>query len=418
MTPPTTAAQRNEENPALPVGWRMNWARLSIIRDPGNGRFRLWAIDDDGEHRGERRPAAEQPTLGFADAADAAYALAEADPAAEITRLRQMGGTIVTDPPQEIRSIGAAGDPRLRRSKADPGKLGPNLERVFTTLSAAVRRERPPFSGLRILIGRRALVYALALPPDPSWTMAPIETQAQTTELINSAVAPIGLNDRTVADTIWHETGSEAYGHRPAPTLWSEPSLVACGTPETTIQRLAKRQPGNTRWHPPQRSGMTGRRRNTRKAGLTLTGSRQHTDNDGLITPGTYLTGVEEGWEERSLYRLIVRQIQRSFHARTHTDRTAMLNSRPQPTGTKWDAVIGGVIEHAALIHGYDPPGWTEEPDWFLDTPENAMDGPEWDETTAQPGPWLRRGINIDPLDLDGRTGDGRQWVAHALKHQ
>ncbi len=417
MTPPTTSARREEENPALPAGWRMSWARLSIIRNPETGRFRLWAIDDDGDHHGKRRLAAEQPATGFATAADAAHALAEADPAAEIARLRRMGGAIISDPPREIRSIGAAGDPRLPGAKANPGKLGRRLERVLEALSAAVRRERPALSGLRILIGRRDLVYALALPADPAWTRAPIEIQARTTDLINRTVAPMGLNERKLAEAIWRETGKEDGSRGPAPTLWSEPSLVACGAPETTIEQLAERQGGTTRWRRPQRSGTGDSRRDSRGAEPGPTTPEQQPGNDGGA-PGTCLTGVEEGWDERSLYRVIVRQTLRSFHGRTHAERTAILKSRPQPTGTKWDAVTGGVMEHAALIHGYDPPGWIEEPHWFLETPENAMDGPGWDETTAQPGPWLRRGVNIDPLDLDGRTGDGRQWVAHALEHQ
>ena len=89
-----------------------------------------------------------------------------------------------------------------------------------------------------------------------------------------------------------------------------------------------------------------------------------------------------------------------------------MLANRPHLTNTKWDAAMAAVIEHAALTHGYDAPAWVDEPERFLPEPVK-LTGFQTDSDLAwQPGAFLRRGISIDSRDLDGRTGDGRQWTA------
>lgn len=136
------------------------------------------------------------------------------------------------------------------------------------------------------------------------------------------------------------------------------------------------------------------------------------TMNDALVNPDTYAAGVEEGWDEISLYKLIVRQLQRTFHGGTHADRLAVLKNRPRTTGTKWDAVSAAVIEHAATTHGYPVPPWTEEPERFLDELTPAIEPLPRGVVASQPAPFLRRGVLIDPSDLDGRAGDGRRWMA------
>ena len=127
---------------------------------------------------------------------------------------------------------------------------------------------------------------------------------------------------------------------------------------------------------------------------------------DDLVDPDVYAKGVDEGWTDIELYRLIVRQLQRSFHSGTEADRQTMLANRPHLTNTKWDAALAAVIEHAALTHGYDAPAWVDEPERFL--PELVkLTGSETDSDVAwQPGAFLRRGVSIDSRDLDGRTGD------------
>ena len=121
--------------------------------------------------------------------------------------------------------------------------------------------------------------------------------------------------------------------------------------------------------------------------------------------------GVTEGWTEVELYRMTVRQIQRVFHNGTAADREAMLGRRPARTGTVWDAVLAATIEHAALIHGYEPPTWVNEPERFRDEPVILLKEYSEGRTAFQPGPFARHGVVIDVADLDWRTGDGRQWT-------
>ena len=132
---------------------------------------------------------------------------------------------------------------------------------------------------------------------------------------------------------------------------------------------------------------------------------------DDFVNSDLYIQGVNEGWTEVELYRMLVRQLQRSFHAGSDADRRTLLANRPRLTGTKWDAVIASVVEHVALRHGYEPPEWVDEAERFLEAPVTAL-GVEYEvDFASQPGPFLRRGITIDARDLDWRTGDGRGWV-------
>ena len=125
----------------------------------------------------------------------------------------------------------------------------------------------------------------------------------------------------------------------------------------------------------------------------------------------TIARGVAEGWTEVELYRMTVRQIQRVFHNGTAGDRKEMLGRRPATTGTVWDAVLAATIEHAALIHGYEPPEWVNEPERFRDEPAILLKEYSEGRTAFQPGPFARHGVVIDVADLDWRTGDGRQWT-------
>ena len=61
---------------------------------------------------------------------------------------------------------------------------------------------------------------------------------------------------------------------------------------------------------------------------------------DDLVDPDVYAKGVDEGWTDIELYRLIVRQLQRSFHAGSEADRQTMLSNRPHLTNRKWDAAM------------------------------------------------------------------------------
>ena len=133
---------------------------------------------------------------------------------------------------------------------------------------------------------------------------------------------------------------------------------------------------------------------------------------DDLVYPNVYAKGVDDGWNDVELYRLIVRQLQRSFHSGTDADRRAMLADRPRLTGTKWDAAMAAVMEHTARLHGHEPPDWVNEPERFLKTPVNLTNLETDSDSAWQPGAFLRHGVTIDSRDLDWRTGDGRHWAA------
>ena len=194
--------------------------------------------------------------------------------------------------------------------------------------------------------------------------------------------------------------------------------------------------------------GVPGRRRRSRTASLGRAGSRHRRDSprnrralaeaptgrhrfgewqrvndegwlvDDLVDPDVYAKGVDEGWTDIELYRLIVRQLQRSFHSGTEADQQTMLANPPHLTSTKWDAAMAAAIEHAALTHGYDAPAWVDEPERFLPEPVK-LTGFETDSDLAwQPGAFLRRGVSINSRDLDARTGDGRQWTAELRKRR
>ena len=126
---------------------------------------------------------------------------------------------------------------------------------------------------------------------------------------------------------------------------------------------------------------------------------------------GAIARGVAEGWNDIEMYRITVRQIQRVFHSGTATDRETMLDQRPATTGTVWDSVLAATVEHVALIHGYEPPEWVNEPERFSAQPQVLLKEYSEPRTAFQPGPFARHGVVIDVRDLDWRTGDGRQWT-------
>ena len=82
---------------------------------------------------------------------------------------------------------------------------------------------------------------------------------------------------------------------------------------------------------------------------------------DDLVDPDVYAKGVDDGWTDIELYRLIVRQLQRSFHSGTEADRQAMLANRPQLMNTRsgtppWPRSSSTRRSRTATTH---PPGWT-----------------------------------------------------------
>lgn len=410
-----------------PEGWRPTWARLAIFHEPSRGRYKLYAVEESNlEDSLEHRTAAErQPPAGFATLAKAQAALAEADPAAELAKLRRHGGTTRKYPDDaEVESVRACGDPHLRECKADPGGLLADLRSAFRAISEAVSRWRRG-GALRVYVrptGTDALLTTRNA--EPAARLA-VEPRQLTWNLIGTALGPLGITEADLLDQI--DRAALPGQRNPARTLWNEPALVVCGMRDETIDLFTNTDSGPKlhRDNPPRRRPGTSidaaiphdRRQGDPGDGLgSTTGKRpaQPTSSGRtniVIDTGAWTDAVDQRASDATLTRLVIRQLQRAFHAGTDADRRSMLAVRPRMTGTKWDAVAAASVEHTAITHGYDLPEWTEEDERFLSRPTRAIGVWNGADIAVQPGPFLRHGIIVDARDLDGRTGDGRKWV-------
>ena len=416
-------------NAPYPQGWRPTWARLAIFHEAESRRYKLYAVSESTlEHGGEQRATANsQPHEGFETLAEARWSLAEADPAAELARLHSNQLNNRTPPDgTEMESIRASGDPTRRASKADPGGVPSDLAAAFRAISAAVR-DQLRGTALRIAIAARRTEAFLMLAdhePQGGLVIAPL---AITATFIDNAVHPLGMTESDVLQRIEEATGPSRRGP-PARTLWNEPPLVVSGMNDGLLELLQSRhrasdsprrrarRPHPTTHAPAQETG--NRENRLRNIGPVASHQQEkatdfrNTATNVLIDIGGWTKFIDEDKvSDVTLTRLVVRQIQRSFHAGTDADRRSMLSMRPPTTSTKWDAAAAATVEHTAITHGYEAPEWTEEDSRFLPVPTKALGRWRDAQIAAQPGPFLRRGIIIDARDLDGRTGDGREWV-------
>ncbi len=111
------------------------------------------------------------------------------------------------------------------------------------------------------------------------------------------------------------------------------------------------------------------------------------------------------GSDRDGIYRKLVHEIPRFLMA-LHPDRRAeVLASAPSLTATGWDALLAGVAEHLAGLHGLPVPEWCNEPGRFID--------PVWivcpavaERARFAPPAFLRHGALPDPMDLDERGGE------------
>ena len=127
----------------------------------------------------------------------------------------------------------------------------------------------------------------------------------------------------------------------------------------------------------------------------------------------TYTDGIRAGWKTGDVYRLIIREAPRLFHASSREQQRRILGRRPPLTGTPWDAFLAATVEHVAVLHGHRPPEWVEEPERFLDPP--------WMPTKNRharaeafgyaPAAFIRHGALPDPADLDQRGGERHAWT-------
>ena len=70
-----------------------------------------------------------------------------------------------------------------------------------------------------------------------------------------------------------------------------------------------------------------------------------------------YIKGVEEGWPEEDVYRIVVSGLPRGFYALSFEGQRAALKERVPLTGTRWDALLAAVVEHVAWLARTRPTG-------------------------------------------------------------
>jgi hypothetical protein len=84
-------------------------------------------------------------------------------------------------------------------------------------------------------------------------------------------------------------------------------------------------------------------------------------------------------------------------------DRQARIEAAPAPTGdSRHDAFLGALAEHLAAVEDLDRPGWSVEPDRFLDTFWFVSDVPGFRAAAiaGSPGAFKRRGVLIPERSL------------------
>lgn len=129
-----------------------------------------------------------------------------------------------------------------------------------------------------------------------------------------------------------------------------------------------------------------------------------------------YTRCIAEAEDDTERQRMIIRDLPRKLHAMAREQRYRMLHARPAPSGTRWDALIGGMVEHVAWLNGWENPRWNEAPEWFLAPPWFVTDSPaiRADAAMYGPGAFIRHGAIPDPLELDGRGGERFDWMARS----
>lgn len=131
-----------------------------------------------------------------------------------------------------------------------------------------------------------------------------------------------------------------------------------------------------------------------------------------FFLPG-YVEGIRAGWSEDDIGRAIVHDLPRRFHALSPERQRAELARRVPLTHTRWDALIGAMVEHVAWLHGHPTPEWVDEPERFLETTwvmaktRQARLESVW----YSPPAFIRHGAIPDPRDLDSRGGERCAWL-------
>ena len=123
-------------------------------------------------------------------------------------------------------------------------------------------------------------------------------------------------------------------------------------------------------------------------------------------------TDLTSDEDEVWVYRMIVRNLGRCFWSSTRRMQQEVLRDEPKLTGTKWDALLGAVMEQLCLEEELRPPAWTEQPERFLAKMWRPLEriSARKERHGWCPAPFLRRGVIVDPADFDLRNGTTKDW--------
>ena len=133
----------------------------------------------------------------------------------------------------------------------------------------------------------------------------------------------------------------------------------------------------------------------------------------GNFTLSAYIEGIRQKWPEMDIERDIVCGLPRSFQVLNAAEQREALRERVPLTGTKWDALLAGMVEHLAWLHGHERPAWVDEPERFLDSTWVVSPIPiiRLNSLMYAPAAFLRHGAIPDPRDLDRRGGERHEWT-------
>ena len=110
------------------------------------------------------------------------------------------------------------------------------------------------------------------------------------------------------------------------------------------------------------------------------------------------------------IYRKIIHETPRFLMAVESKRREEILEAGPSLTGTRWDALLAGLVEHLAGLHGLAVPAWCDEPERFVDPPWVVIGAVGSRSVVRAPAAFLRHGALPDPMDLDARGGEPEPW--------
>ena len=112
--------------------------------------------------------------------------------------------------------------------------------------------------------------------------------------------------------------------------------------------------------------------------------------------------------------RMLIRDLPRRFHQLTSELQVRALAEPPRPIeDPRWKAYLAAVAEHIAILHGYDPPEWSQQDDCFLDIPWVPADNRvvRAESLLNAPAAFARHGVFPDPSELDRRGGEKHVWL-------